>query len=1039
MVQPTISHFFKSSQPKSASSSQSFGNITQQDAKHSSGLGSQAPQGTTDMNEKELINILGSDSESDSDFQIVDLEVSPDQGSNSNSNVSSNSNSNVESDGGILTVSGLERQADFNEKLKVIMKRRYAGSMLSTGSDAENDDNDDESNGKAVKKLKANKKLTELDQQFKDLKLKHLDTILCVRVGYKYKFFERDAEIVSNILQIKLVPGKKTLDDSDPDDRNYRKFQYCSIPDTRLHVHLQRLVFFNYKVAVVEQTETSALKKNNHSGSLFTREIKNIFTKVSYGINETFNKNEEHILGDLTSIWAISVHETSKFRKITLISVQLNSGDIVYDQFNDDNLLNVNLEARIRHLNPTEIITEEELPQTVKRIFSKLNRDIQFYQSHKEDCSNLYDALQSLNLNNDLKRLISVLHSYLSTFENTKVLYFASNYSSFTSKKYMILPSNSIESLEIFENSTTHKTLGSLLWVMDHTRTQFGFRLLRNWISKPLIDIESINDRLHAVSCIMKEVQGIFFEALNELLKKSIDLERALNRIAYGSTSRKEVYFFLKQIATFSSHFKSHHVFLQAQLQNENSSVRQSSALLHSILANLDVFFTNTELPAFLQMINADAALDKDLHKSVVEFFNLNTYDSPEALLQKYRDIEEVKTELEDELVNIKRILKKPTLKYKDTKDYLIEVRNTQTKIIPPDWVKINSTKAVSRFRTPKTEQLVNKLQYHNDLLDILAEDEFKRFLQRIIDCYPQIKTCINNLATYDCILSLAATSSNVGYIKPKFVETEQTLKVKNGRNPIIESLDVNYVPNDILMSATNSKVNIITGPNMGGKSSYIRQVALLVVMAQIGCYIPAESAEFSICDRIFTRIGSHDDLMRGQSTFQVEMSEVLHILNSATPRSLLLLDEVGRGTGTHDGLSISFALLHYFVDLNKDCPLVLFITHYTSLCQISSPLIANYHMSYIEKHHPGEKWTNVIFLYKLVQGQAHNSYGFNVAKLSAIPTNIINRAFEVSEEKISSSSDSTFLEAMQTLKTVNARNLTKGTLTRIKTFCEDI
>lgn len=1029
MYQPTISHFFKSSQPSSQTD-------TRQDEDQRLDIESHEQRGGANMNKDELINILGSDSESDQD---LDEDLDQDQNNNQDQDQEQDRDLASKADNGRSTLSAerIERRPDFNEKLKTIMRKRNAGSMINTGSDDENDDNDDV---KSTKRTKANnKKLTELDQQFKELKLKHMDTILCVRVGYKYKFFAKDAEIVSNILQIKLVPGKKTLDESDPNDRNYRKFQYCSIPDTRLHVHLQRLVFFNYKVAVVEQTETSALKKNNNSGSLFTREIKNIFTKVSYGINETFDKSEDRILGDLTSVWAISINETSKMRKVNLISVQLNSGEIVHDQFSDDILLNVNLEARIRYLNPTEIITEEELPPSIRTIFTKLNQDIQFYQSHKEACPNLFDALQGLDLNNELKRLLSVLHSYLSTFENTKVLYFASNYSSFTAKNFMVLPRNTIESLEIFENSTTNKTNGSLLWVMDHTRTQFGYRLLRKWISKPLIDLKSILDRQDAITCIMKEVHSIFFESFNELLRKSIDLERALNRIAYGSTSRKEVYFFLKQIATFASLFKSHHTFIHDQLHKENSALRKTSCLLFNILQNLDAFFSATDLPLFLQMINVDAALDKDSHKNVIEFFNLNKYDFPEGLLHKHRDIEEVKTELDDELQNIKRVLKRPTLSYKDTKDYLIEVRNTQAKTVPSNWVKVNSTKAVSRFRTPKTEELVGKLLYHNDLLNLLAEDEFKRFLQRIVDRYAEIKTCINNLATYDCILSLAATSSNVNYVKPKLTELHQKVKAKNGRNPIIESLDVNYVPNDVLMSSNSGKINIITGPNMGGKSSYIRQVALLVIMTQIGCYIPADSAEMSICDRIFTRIGSHDDLLNAKSTFQVEMSEVLHILNSSTPRSLLLLDEVGRGTGTHDGLSISFAILNYFVDLADNCPLVLFITHYSALCQIDSKLIANYHMSYIEKHQPGEKWTNVIFLYKLVLGQAHNSYGFNVAKLSNIPTEIINRAFEVSEEKILSSKHHNFLEIMKALKRVNERKLNKEALKKIQAFIEDI
>ena len=1039
MYQPTISHFFKSSQASSSQEASSKEEIQKEDA----------GEVGENMNKQELINILDSDSDADSDIDVriengdihkdsCPIDEQKEIGTDSVNGRDQKVKSVSLKLNGFASNGSISRQDNFNERLKSIMKKRSIGSLVSNESEEEADA--DEKKSKSAKKLKGSSKLTELDQQFKELKLNHMDTILCVRVGYKYKFFAQDAEIVSNILQIRLVPGKKTLDDSDPNDKNYRKFQYCSIPDTRLHVHLQRLVYFNYKVAVVEQTETSALKKNSTNGNtLFAREIKNIFTKVSYGVNESFNKAGDDVLGDLSSVWAISLNETSKLRKVTIVSVHLNSGEVIFDQFTDDKLLNVNLEARIRHLNPTEVISEVELPASIKTIFTRINHDAQFYQSHKEDCPELMAILEHLDLHPDIKRLLSILHSYLSTFENNKVLYFPSNYSSFTSKHSMVLPNDSVVNLEIFENSTTHKTMGSLLWVMDHTRTTFGFRLLRKWISKPLIDIESIQQRQDAVTCIMAEVRNIFFESLNEILSKSIDLERSLNRIAYGSTSRKEVYFFLKQIASFSSLFNSHHVYMKGQLHNENSRIRNGSVLLYNILKELNDFFVTTNLPLLLEMINVDAALDKNVHKNAVEFFNLTKYDSSATLLQKHRDIEDVKMELEEELHNIRKILKRPAMNYKDTKDYLIEVRNTQIKSIPHDWVKINATKTVSRFRTPKTEALINKFRYHNDLLSILAEEEFKNFLNRIIKDYSHIKKCINNLATYDCILSLAATSSNINYIKPCFTDKSQTLKVKNGRNPIIESLDVNYVPNDILMSSNKSKINIITGPNMGGKSSYIRQVALLVIMAQIGCYIPADSAELSICDRIFTRIGSHDDLVKGKSTFQVEMSEVLHILNSATPQSLLLLDEVGRGTGTHDGLSISYAILEYFITLRERCPMVLFITHYSDLCRIDSPLVANYHMSFIEKYREGEKWANVIFLYKLVPGQTHNSYGFNVAKLSNIPTNIINRAFEVAQEKLLSNKHNALIETINTMKNVNQRKITTEDIRRIQFFTKDI
>lgn len=975
MYQPTISRFFKSSQ---------------------SSENSQTPEPHAQEGiegNRNLVHILDSDSDLDAIGALETIRrVSTGTTTNTADDNSVHTTPSHHHEGRSFHMQSSQRDPNFSSRLTTLLNKR-------SSLDASLDDSDEEMTLTNGKKGKYDK-LTELDQQYKDLKLVHDDKILCIRVGYKYKFFARDAEVVSEILQIKLVPGKKSLDGSDPADKNYRKFQYCSIPCTRLHVHLQRLIYCNLKVAVVEQTETSAVKKVSNKGSLFSREIKNVFTKVSYAMNENFDNKEHDVIGNLNTIWAISMLESKRNRKITIISVQLSTGEIIYDEFTDDIALNTNLEARLRHLNPAEIISATELPSEIKSTFNKLRQEMKFYVAKNDTCDELLSALSEIPLNEQMKRLVLVLNSYLGAFENNKVLYFSSNYCSFTSKNYMILPNNTMESLELFENSTTQTTKGSLLWVLDHTRTAFGYKLLRKWIAQPLINRESIEDRLDAVSCIMSEVRCIFFEATNEALKKSMDIERVVNRIAYGNTSRKEVYFFLKQISEFSSLFNNHQKFIQEQIVAKNGSVNRKSRLLGRVFTSINDFLGTTGLPKLLTMINVDAALDKNRVKNVTGFFNLAIYDSADSLIAKRRDIENVRNELEEELINIRRVLKRPTINFKDSCEYLVEIRNTQLKTVPIDWNKVSSTKTVSRFRTPHTEELVQKLRYHEDLLEILSEEEFQDFLSRIVEYYPKLKQFINDFATYDCILSLAATSSNVNFTRPQFSDLSQKIRIKNGRNPIIELLDVNYVPNDVIIGPDREKIIIITGPNMGGKSSYIRQVALLTIMAQIGCYIPADDAELSIFDQVFTRIGAYDDILRSQSTFQVEMSEVLNILNCATPQSLVLLDEVGRGTGTHDGISISTSLLQYFTELDERCPVLLFITHFLSLCSNQSPLVGNYHMSFMESKNQGEKWASVIFLYKLTKGQIHNSYGLNVAKLSSIPTNIINRAFDISKER---------------------------------------
>lgn len=894
--------------------------------------------------------------------------------------------------------SNFNKSRDFSIKLNQILKKRDYNLIF----DESKSDYDDDMSKKLKSSCKKgkNNKLTDLDQQYKDLKLQNMDTILAVRVGYKYKFFAPDAIIVSQILQIKLVPGKMSLDDSQPGDLVHRKFSYCCIPDTRLEVHLKRLLHHNLKVAIVEQTETVTVKKlSGNSGSLFERKISNLFTKATYGINEVFNSDNYRLVDDSNTIWGLVSKEILSCRKFFLVSIQLSSGEIIYDEFEDNNKSNNELEMRIKHLNPIEIVSFEELSKPIKSIFYNFNSEVKFYLQEPNDqySGALEHIITELKFSKYLQDIIIVLYQYLQGFGNERILTLKNNYTSFKLTNHMLLSSNTVFSLELLENSTDFGSKGSLIWFLDHTRTVFGFRKLKSWILRPLVDSSKINERLDAIQCLINEAEQHFLNLLNKLLKETQDIDRILNRITYGKTSRKEVYLFLKRLSLYASLFTDHQKYFKDHVFSDTGKISTQSKMLTNILQELYTYFESCKFPDLLSMINIDAALDINKIKSSVGFFNLNNYDNAEDILSKHNDIGLVKNQLYSELNFIRKVLKRPIMNYKDEKEFLIEVRNTQLNTIPSDWIKVSSTKMVSRFLTPTTKQLVEKLQYHEELLIQITEQHFNDFLKRIRSDYTNLKHCIDLLAVYDCLLSLAATSSNVGYTRPQFTNKSQFIKIKNGRNPIIEALGVNYVPNDVYMTPTKNKIMVITGPNMGGKSSYIRQVALLVILAQIGCFVPADFVEMSMFDRIFTRIGAYDNLISGESTFQVEMYEMVNIINSFTENSLLLLDEIGRGTGTHDGTSISYSILKYFLELKNKCPLILFITHYSSLGQIKSPLLEHFHMSYIEEK-SGEVLPNVIFLYKLKYGKSNDSYGLNVAKLAKVPKDIINQAFYISE-----------------------------------------
>ncbi|CEP61081.1 mismatch repair protein MSH3 LALA0_S02e06304g [Lachancea lanzarotensis] len=849
------------------------------------------------------------------------------------------------------------------------------------------------------KKLKSGK-LTPLDQQVKDLKLQHMDKILAVRVGYKYKFFAMDAVVVSKILQIMLIKGKLTLDDSQSQDCHYKQLAYCSIPDNRLQIHLQRLLHHNLKVGVVEQVETQAIKKVTGSSSgVFKRQVDRVFTKATFAINETFSRTEIDHKEDHNTIWTLRIDEDNRYSHFWLLSVQLTSGEVIFDSFSDMRNSTIELDKRVSYLKPVEIISSKKLPESTTRFLKSRQPEVQIFDNDSlipEDQD--AEDMSKFELAPGILELRSLMRRYLETYNTEKIVDLPHNYKPFTSKIHMVLSPNTLESLEIFENQTDQTRRGSLLWLLDHTRTPYGYRLMRDWISKPLIDRSSINRRLDAIECVKEEITNIFMEGLGNVLKDTPDLLRNLNRISYGQTSRKELYFFLKHLDIVAKHFQSHHFYFQEQVIAPSGRVHEKSELLAALLTQLNDALQTLDVTNLLTMINVGAVLDKDKEKQCVEFFNLSKYDRPEPIVAKLNDIENVKQALKNELDNIRRLLKRPRFFFKDEIEYLIEVRNTQLAGLPKDWIKANSTKTLSRFRTPETSKLVEQLEYHKNVLTIICEEHFKEFGRRISLEYHLLRKLIGNLAIFDCLLSLAATSFNRNYVRPKLLDDRRHIKIRNGRNPIIESLDVNYVANDVYMKEDENKLMIITGPNMGGKSSYIRQVALISILAQIGSFVPADSAELPLFESIFTRIGAHDNLIKGDSTFKVEMLEMLDIIKNSGENSLLLLDEVGRGTGTTDGISISFSIIKHFLGLVDKCPFILFITHYPVLGSIHSPLLDNYHMAYIEEKRQGENWPTVVFLYKLKKGLASDSYGLNVARLSRIPTDVINKAYAVSQ-----------------------------------------
>lgn len=916
------------------------------------------------------------------------------------------------------------------------------------------------------------KKLTPLEKQFVEMKQSNLDKILAIQVGYKFKFFGEDAVIASKILSIMLIPGNIKLDEYQHD-----RFAYCSIPDNRLHIHLKRLLNQGLKVGVAKQTETAAIKSidsTNKSG-LFEREITGVYTKATYMGDELLTGdpkiNRTSITDDEMGDYIFCIDELHS-KDIGMIAIQPITGDIIYDTFND-NVTRDELETRLVYLNPSEILvinnSTEISKETIKMInivnnkVNIIHRPRRQQTDYTNEIYNFFNTIDEgkykdlgehylLKFPNNIQSCMIELIKYLEEFKLSNIFTIISNVSCFSnSKTCLVLPSSTVQALEIFQNMTDpNSNKGSLIWLLNHTRTRMGNRLLVKWISKPLIDKAQIEERLQGIEDLTFKFNH-FIDSLKNQLDKigkaSIDLEKNLIKVHYSSTyqldkiSRKEVYLLLKCFDDILSMIK--------QFGKPTNNILESihSPLLLRIFDELMQLAKEDTVRCLLDMISADALDDSNLNDQKIKFFNLN-YFKDQQIISQLSEILNVESLLNDELIEIRKMLKRPQLNYitSSKETYLVEVRNGKmVDSLPKDWIKINGTKTVSRFRSPEITRLHKQLQYHNDMLIRNCDKAFNAYLFKIDNNYEFFSKIIRNLSTFDCLLSLSAVSSiNSNYARPKIVEDKQIIQMKNSRNPIIENLSVNYsnyISNDINISYDEDRVLIITGPNMGGKSTYVKQVALLVIMAQIGSYIPCDEATVGIFDSIFIRMGARDNILQNQSTFMIEMLECSHILKNMTSNSLIILDEIGRGTGTNDGIAIAYSILNYLIEEPRK-PLTLFITHFPSLHVLEDKfkgIATNYHMGFHEVSKSNQEFPEVVFLYNLVRGVVGNLYGLNVAKLAGIPNSIINNAYTKSTEIRDAIESDWPKKLIKMIKLLREQNDARVELLEIEQLCNNI
>ncbi|HJD27912.1 MAG TPA: DNA mismatch repair protein MutS, partial [Candidatus Blautia avicola] len=548
--------------------------------------------------------------------------------------------------------------------------------------------------------------------------------------------------------------------------------------------------------------------------------------------------------------------------------------------------------------------------------------------------------------------------------------------------KYMLIDSSTRRNLELTETMREKEKRGSLLWVLDKTKTAMGARMLRSFIEQPLIEEEAINQRLDAVEEINR--QEMDREEIREYLGPVYDLERLISRVSYQSANPRDLIAFKTSIGMIP-HIRR----LLGQFQSEE---------LKKVYEDMD------ELQDLYQVL--DKAIVEDPPLAMKEGGIIKDgYD------QQIDDYRQAKTKGKTWLAQLeaeereKTGIKNLKIKYNKVFGYYLEVTNSFKDMVPDYYTRKQTLTNAERYITPRLKELEDMILGAEDKLYALEYDRFAEIRNRIAGEVERIQKTAGAIAKLDAYLSMALVASRNQYVRPK-INTKGIIDIKDGRHPVVEKMITNdmFIPNDTYLDNGKNRISVITGPNMAGKSTYMRQTALIVLMAQIGSFVPASKANIGIVDRIFTRVGASDDLASGQSTFMVEMTEVANILRNATAKSLLILDEIGRGTSTFDGLSIAWAVIEHISNPKLLGAKTLFATHYHELTELEGKLpgVNNYCIAV------KERGDDIVFLRKIVKGGADKSYGIQVAKLAGVPDSVINRAKELVEELVSADITST-------------------------------
>lgn len=798
--------------------------------------------------------------------------------------------------------------------------------------------------------------LTPMMQQYMAIKEQYKDCILFYRLGDFYEMFYDDALTASRELEITLTGKNCGQEERAP---------MCGVPYHAVDVYLNKLVAKGYKVAICEQAEDPKQAKG-----IVKREVIRIVTPGTNLSQQALDEGRNNYLMCL-------VYDNNQFG---LAITDISTGDF----YTTEVATLKELYDEIHRFSPSEIICNDSfymsgasLDDFKDRLHVSVSTLDTWYMDEAVSVQKIKEhfkvaSLDGLGLTDFPSGTLAVGALLLYLYETQKnTLDNLTKITPYRSGGYMIIDSATNRNLELIETLREKQKKGSLLWVLDKTKTAMGARLMRNWIEQPLIEKKKITARQDAVEELYNDM--ITREEIREYLNAVYDLERLVTRISYRTANPRDLIAFKTSLGMIPP-------VKQLLSQAKSAELKEIDERMDCLEDIYDLIEKSIqdEPPIMIR----EGGMIKEGYNEDVDKFRLSRTEGKTWLAELEAR--------EKEKTGIKNL----RVRYNKVFGYYLEVTNSYKELVPEDWTRKQTLANAERYITPELKELEDMILGAEDKLAALEYDLYCEVRDSIGEQVVRIQETAKAIAHLDVLASLACVAQSNDYVRPS-INTKGVIDIQGGRHPVVEKMNNNqmFIDNDTYLDNKNHRISIITGPNMAGKSTYMRQSALIVLMAQIGSFVPAKSANIGIVDRIFTRVGASDDLASGQSTFMVEMTEVANILRNATSRSLLILDEIGRGTSTFDGLSIAWAVVEHISNSKLLGAKTLFATHYHELTELEGKLdsVNNYCIAV------REQGDDIIFLRKIIRGGADKSYGIQVARLAGVPDSVIDRAKEIS------------------------------------------